>query len=260
MSTEVDNPSNIITADKFKAEMVGFRPKDKDKKGRDRVRIYNTECNKPLYIQTPKMWVPFGVQVLDPSAMDPPKQGPIKYQIQPSFNDEAPFHKEFKAELQRLDKMLTQACIDGEWYSEEDTDNNNPDVLASMQGPNVRETEPQADSKYKPLSYIRLKLQQDSDNGTFIPHVFYNGSKIPVDIAAPGESDPHGNPPTNEITDVISKGCSIKMILSAQTVYLMENNFGILWRPARILVYPRSSGSRFTGPKDMAIDDDEENW
>lgn len=185
----------VIMYKDFDASLLNFEPVAKNKMGGKMVKITYGPNKQPVRIQTPDLYLPFGVGTYTDD-----KTGEVVYSIDSAIKgiEENPKIKKFSEVLKAVDDAILKACAEKsvEWLGK----TMSMEVIKEFFRPLVK---PPKDPKYSPL--FKIKIPQGSQ-----PKVFDMSSpEIPRDL------------------DYISRGSTARFIVTIPSVWFVNKTFGV---------------------------------
>lgn len=206
----LNNNVTILYKD-FDPALINFEPVSKNKMGGKMVRITYGPSKLPIRIQTPEMYLPFGV-----SNYTDEKTGEVSQSIDAAFRGvkEDAKVKKFYDVMNAIDDKIIRACVDrsAEWLGKP----MGIDVIREFFRPLVK---PPKEEKYSPL--LKIKIAPLSRGGQ-MPKVF----------------DVHD---TAEAKDMayIMKGTVARLIITIPMVWFVNKTFGVSARLFQTAVVSR---------------------
>lgn len=199
MNTTTNNSSAVIMYKDFDPALINFEPVSKNKMGGKMVRMTYGPNKQPIKIQTPELYLPFGVGVYTDE-----KTGEVTQSIDAALKgiEENPRMKAFFDKVNNIDEAILQTCVErsSEWLGK----SMSKEVIREFFRPLVK---PPKDPKYSPLFKIKIIPLNKSKQ---MPKVF-----DVVSVDEPKE------------LDYIVKGTSAKFIISINSVWFVNKTFGV---------------------------------
>lgn len=226
--------NQIIRGSNFNTDDVKYSTVKVLDHGGKAVYIQYAGKSSKLYVQTEKMYMPFGVSVFDSD------RGP-KYTMELSFNemDEENKMKKFYNNMELLDKKIVndaeQNCL--AWFGKKLS----REILEEFYSPIIRRSinketgEP--DGKYPP----RIKVKLPYFNGKFSCK-FWNESKEEIDLTE------------SPIDTLLTKGSKAQVLLQCVGLWFTKSGFGCSWKAVQVKVEQNQSFDEY-----CFIDDEEYN-
>lgn len=234
--------TKVIKLRDFKPENVKFSTPRNNKHGGKAVYVnYDYEDGsgpKPLRIQMPKMKAPFGISGWDKSRADKKDTSPTE-----TSNDTLEFstgaHQEIIEKLQILDEMvIEQAVANSKEYFKKKYD----EAYIKMQYKSAvkfnENEDGEVDDKYPPR--LKTKLYKDEEFNYKLQ--VYDVDNKPLKVSV------------YNYNEVLPKGCECVALLECAGIWIINEKFGLSWRPAQMKVY--KSDFKLVG---CAIVEDEED-
>jgi hypothetical protein len=193
---------------KFDPKAIFFGAPKKNSQGGTFVPLVDATGNpKRFEVQTPVMHMPFGLNTYRKDAKDP-KSDIQAYYIEVSFrgmdSDEgmASFHQKMKA----LDAHVLDASMKNStaWFGRQKSKETLEDNYSAI----VRQKKEQ----YPPIMKTKVTLGRD---GNPIATFFDDAKPSPQQIS---------------VHDLAPPGCRVRLILSMDSVWFVNNTFGVTWR------------------------------
>jgi hypothetical protein len=188
--------SNVIMYKDFDASLINFDVASKNKMGGKMVRVTYGPNKQPLRIQSPDLYLPFGV-----GAYADEKTGEVVYSIDAALKgyQDNPKVKAFHEMLTAIDDRIVGTCVERspEWLGKP----MGREVVQEFFRPLVK---PPRDEKYSPLFKIKIT------NTGAPPRVF--------DMKDPG------NP---KDLDFVIKGSTARFIVTIPSVWFVNKTFGV---------------------------------
>lgn len=225
-----NNASQVIMYNEFDPANLNFEPVSKNKMGGKMVRITYGPNKQPVRIQTPDLYLPFGVGTFTDD-----KTGEVVYSIDAALKGfkENPKVIKFHEVLNSIDEKILQTCSESsvEWLGKQMS----MEVIREFFRPLIK---PPKDEKYSPL--FKIKITPVNKTGT-LPKVF--------DMADPA------NP---KDMDFVIKGSSARFIVTIPSVWFVNKTFGVSARlfQAAITSRPIQNESFAFSKEDGDEDDD----
>lgn len=195
----------------FDPSLINFEPVSKNKMGGKMVRITYGPTKQPIRIQTPELYLPFGVSVYTDE-----KSGEVSQSIDAAFRGykEDTRVKKFYDTMNAIDEKIVKACAErsSEWLGKPMS----MDVIREFFRPLVK---PPREEKYSPL--LKIKVASLNRNGQ-LPKVF--------DIEDVQEPKDMG---------YIMKGTVAKLIVTIPMVWFVNKTFGVSARLFQAAVVSR---------------------
>lgn len=199
---------NVLKSKDVNTEMINFSNVKKGKNSQS-VKIYYNK--KPMYLQLPKLSVPFGATDYN---------GNGKYVVDLSMagmnkDEDIKMLHDLLSEMD--DRIVEYACENSEeWFNGK----KNVEEVKKMYSSILRKS----NSDYPPT--YRVKMMKDKSD-KYTTEV-YNDKAEEIDLDE------------NDEKEVISKGCSMKSCVECLGVWFMNGKFGVSWRLVKAKVYPKS--------------------
>ena len=216
------NTADVLKLKNVDVSSVNFSSVKKGKNSQS-VKIYYSK--KPMYLQLPKLNVPFGASDYN---------GNGKYVVDLSMNgmDKDKDISMLHDVLYAMDGAVMGYAVENsvEWFGSE------------------------KDMEYVQSKYTRMLRQS---NGNFAPTFKVKIMKDKSDKYTAEVYDDKSEQVSlddNDVSEVLPKGCSVKTCVECLGVWFMNGKFGVSWRLVQAKVYPKSvklEGYSF-------VDDDEE--
>lgn len=170
--------------------------------------VISTQDDKPLRIQIPRMYMPFGVSGFTPEV------GQVKWNVDFSmngFDEEGNYVKKFYDTLRQIEEKIIRSVVD---QSEKIFDKSHTyDEIKAMFNSNIKES-----SGHAP----KFRVKVDTD--------IYDNLKANV-----FDSD------KNRLKDTVVNGLysrnSGKSIVELSSVYFLNKKFGITWKLYQLMVF-----------------------
>jgi hypothetical protein len=170
--------------------------------------VISTQDDKPLRMQIPRMYMPFGISGFTPEV------GNVKWNVDYSmngFDEEGNYIKRFYDTLRQIEEKIIQAVVD---QSEKIFDKvHTYDEIKSMFNSNIKESNGHAPK-------FRVKVDTD----------IYDNLKANVFSAD-----------KNRLKDTVVNGLysrnSGKSIVELASVYFLNKKFGITWKLYQLMVF-----------------------
>lgn len=212
MATTQSN-NNVILYKDFDPKLLNFDAASKNKMGGKSVRISYGPNKQPVRIQTPALYLPFGV-----SKYTDEKTGETTQSIDASFRglDTDPKMQTFYNIVKAIDEQVMTTCVERstEWLGKPMS----LDVIKEFFRPLVK---PPKDEKYSPLMKIKVVALP---GGGQMPKIFdARDTSTPVD----------GN------LDYFCKGSVAKFIVTIPSVWFVNKTFGVSARLFQSVVMSR---------------------
>ena len=232
--------TTILKTSTFKPENVQFSPLKKNKRGGG--AVYMNYLNKKtsethaIYIQTPKMYCPFGA-----SAYKKEDSNEVpKYSLQLSFKEDDGMVQELKGKFQGLDAFIVKEVLKNkEWQSTLGLGRSKltADMVSMLHSTIVKEPK-----KPEYPSTVNVKLPVKFGTEEFQTNV-YGKDKQKVELSY------------ENIEQVIPARCEVRALLQVSAVWLIGNKLGVTIRASQLVVYPSDT---LSGYSFMDSDDDED--
>jgi hypothetical protein len=192
--------NNVILYKDFDARLINFDVVSKNKMGGKIVRLSYGPTKQPVRIQTPVLYLPFGV-----SKYVDEKTGETTQSLDCAFRDmdNDPKMQAFYDTIQKVDDILLQTCVERstEWLGKPMS----ADVITEFFRPLIK---PPRDPKYSPLFKIKV-VPLPGTNA--LPKIFdMKDTTTPIDDL-----------------DYIVKGTSAKFIVTIPSVWFVNKTFGV---------------------------------
>ena len=234
----------VIKIKDFKLKNVKFSSTKQNKHGGKVVYInYDYEDGKPpkpLRIQMPKMKAPFGISGWDKDRADksdtsPTEQSNDTLELSISSGDEV------IEKLEELDsKAIEEAIANSKEYFKKKFDA----TYIKMQFKSAikfnENDEGERDGKYPP----RLKTKLYKDKNSNYKLQLFNSAKELVNVDVYNHSE------------VLPKGCECVTILECAGIWIINDKFGLSWRPVQMKVH--KSDLKLSGYSFIADEDNED--
>lgn len=213
----------VIMYKDFDASLLNFDVVSKNKMGGKMVRMTYGPNKQPVRIQTPDLYLPFGVGVYTDE-----KTGEVTQSIDAAIKgiEDNPKVIKFHEVMNAIDDKILKTCVDKsvEWLGKSMTS----EVIKEFFRPLVK---PPKDPKYSPL--FKIKITQGTK-----PKLF--------DIAAPD---------VPKDVDYIVKGSTARFIVTIPSVWFVNKTFGVSARLFQAAVTTRpAQNDNFA-----FVDEDEED-
>jgi hypothetical protein len=231
----------IVKAKDFKPENVRFSTPKANKHGGKVVYVnYDYEDGsspKTLRIQMPRMKAPFGVSGWD--GKDKKDNSPSETSndtLELSFNDE---DKDLIEKFERLDDLAIEAgALNSKEFFKKKFDKEALKLFYKQTIKHNEDEEGERDNKYPPR--LKTKLSKDKDY-RYTAQIFTpEKERVLMDI--------------HNYAEVIPKGSECVTIIECSGIWIINEKFGLSWRPAQTKVY--ISDNKLSGYS--FIDDDED--
>lgn len=212
---------------------------------------------KKLYMQTPDMYVPYGMSQFQAKEGEEKKPNEnASWSLDLSFageNDNSDL-KDLHENLEKIEDILVDAAHEGKWFldkkSKDKSKRNNSiskDMLRNYISDQVRYSKATEDDGKTPKYPPTMKVKVPCYNGTFSCDIF-DETKTQITDRPPNE--------------VLVKGCSAKCLLECGAVYLGGNKITLTWKLSQAKVRQsaiRVSGYGFIDSDDEGDEDGESN-
>lgn len=207
-----NNASTVILYKDFDPNLINFDVASKNKMGGKSVRITYGPNKQPVRIQTPTLYLPFGV-----SKYTDEKTGESTLSLDSSFRniDTDPKIQAFHEMVKRIDELVLKTCVERstEWLGKPMS----ADVIREFFRPLVK---PPKDPKYSPLFKVKV-----------VP--------LPGSKAMPKMFDARDTSNPIEDIDYIIKGTEAKFIITIPSVWFVNKTFGVSARLFQAVVVSR---------------------
>ena len=227
----------IVKYNKLNVDHVTFTDPKQNRYGGKTVGVKYK--NKTLVLQTPKMYLPYGLseyQVKDTSGNP---TGDVKYSLDMSFNgwnkpgDSSV--KTFYKNMKNMDELLLQKGLTNRvaWFKSK---SHTREVVEALFSPVVRMSKDretgETTDKWPPTMKAKLYCNKD---GSFKCET-YNSAREQVDFL-----------------ENVTKGCYVQALVSCSGVWFAGGKYGVTWNLKQMIVHPplRITGYSF-------LDDDED--
>lgn len=215
----------VIKLDKFKTENVRFSSPRANKHGGKVVYInYDYEDGnppKPLRIQMPKMKAPFGISGWDKDRTDKSETSPTE---QSNDTLELSIGQELSVveKLEKLDDLIVQQAVtNSKEYFKKKYDNNYIKNIFKSPLKFSENEDGERDEKYPPR--IKTKLYKDTDFSYKMQ--IFDSNKKPVKMSV------------YNYPEIMPKGSECVCLLECAGVWIINDKFGLSWKPAQMIVY-----------------------
>jgi hypothetical protein len=216
-----------------KLEFASSPTENRGGKGKSVNARYN---GKPFYLQTPKMFNAWGLDISQKKDANGNPEGDPKYYLRLSFGGKggiqptktkAKFHKL----MYDMDQSLRGACVDNalKWFKEK-PESLTDDVLNNMVATQVKQSvDPEtmeADGKY--ADNVRFRIPFNTEEGVFPKYIEVydeHGQRVKTDTV-------------EEMSQALMKRCKVVCILRLSGVYLAGGKVGYSWRVWHMQVFP----------------------
>ena len=234
--------TKVIKLRDFKPENIKFSSLRTTKHGGKIVYInydYNDgQSAKPLRIQMPKMKTPFGISGWDKDRADKKDSSPTENSndtLELSLGD----NKEIIEKLEKMDEMIIKQAIENskEYFKKKYADDYVRLQYKSALKFNENE-EGDRDNKYPPRLKTKLYKGNDYEYKTQV----FNTDKELLKIDIYNHSE------------ILPKGSECVALLECAGIWVINEKFGVSWRPAQMKVY--KSDTKLSG---YSFIDDEED-
>ncbi len=236
----------VIKLNEFKPENVKFSSPKQNKHGGKVVYInydYEDGCGpKPLRIQLPRLKAPFGISGWDKDRADKKDTSPTE-----NSNDTLEFsigdHKELLAKFEKVDELaIEQGVINSKDFFKKKFEESY--IRMQYKSPiKFNENEDgERDDKYPPR--LKTKLYKDTEYNYKIQA--FNSEKQLVNISVYNQNE------------TFPKGCECIVLLECAGIWIINDKFGVSWRPAQMKIY--KSDIRLQGYSFLEEEDDEEGY
>lgn len=193
------NNNNVILYKDFDPSLLNFEPVTKNKMGGKMVRITYGPSKQQVRIQTPELYLPFGVGTYTDE-----KTGEVSQSLDVAFRGYQDNEKvaKFYNVMQAFDHKVIDTCVERsvEWMGK----TMSSEVIREFFRPMVK---PPKDEKYSPLMKIKITTLNQSGQ---MPKIF--------DLNNQGQ--------TRDLSYVL-KGTVAKFIITIPTVWFVNKNFGV---------------------------------
>lgn len=194
---------------------------------------------KTLMVQTPKMYLPYGLGEYQVKDSNGNPTGDVKYSLDMSFkgwDSEGPSAvKTFYENMQKLDGRLVDEGVANRvsWFKSK---NHTKEVVEALYSPALRFSKDretgEVTTKWPPT--MKAKVYQAPD-GSFKAET-YNDKRVPV-----------------EFRPSVVKGCYVQALVSCSSVWFAGGKFGMTWQVRQMIVHPPM---RLTGFSFLVDEDD----
>ncbi len=233
----------VIKLNEFKPENVKFSSPKQNKHGGKVVYInydYEDGCGaKPLRIQLPRLKAPFGISGWDKDRADKKDTSPTE-----NSNDTLEFsigdHKELLAKFEKVDELaIEQGVINSKDFFKKKFEESY--IRMQYKSPiKFNENEDgERDDKYPPR--LKTKLYKDTEYNYKIQA--FNSEKQLVNISVYNQNE------------TFPKGCECIVLLECAGIWIINDKFGVSWRPAQMKIY--KSDIRLQGYSFLEEEDEE---
>jgi hypothetical protein len=207
-----NNMNNVILYKDFDPTLLNFDAVNKNKMGGKSVRVTYGPNKQPVRIQTPALYLPFGV-----SKYVDEKTGEVSHSVDASFKgmEEDTKISQFYKIIKAIDDRVLQTCVErsAEWLGK----TMGPDVISEFYRPLVK---PPRDEKYSPLFKIKIVPLPGSKT---MPKIF--------DV-----KDVHASV---DSLDYVTKGSTAKFIVTVPSIWFVNKTFGASSRLFQMVVMSR---------------------
>lgn len=207
---------------------------------------------KPFYLQTPKMFNAWGLDVSQSKDANGNPEGDPKYYVRLSFgsrNDSTPKNTKakFHSLMHGMDGELKKACVANslKWFKEK-PESLTEDVLNNLVNTQVKQSlgeDMEPDGQYP--DNVRFRIPFSNETQTFPNYVEVydeNGVRVKTDTV-------------EEMSQVVMKKCKIVAIVMLSGVYIAGGKVGYNWRIRHMQVFPPADA--LSG---FAIQDEEDEY
>lgn len=235
----------VIKLKEFNPEHVKFSAPKQNKHGGKVVYInYDYQDGsgpKPLRIQLPRMKAPFGISGWDKDRADKKDTSPTEQSndtLELSIGD----HKELIEKFEKVDQMAIQQGISNskDFFKKKFEASYIKMQYKSAIKFNENE-DGERDDKYPPR--LKTKLYKDSEFNYKMQ--IFNSDKQLVNVSVYNQNE------------VLPKGCECIALLECAGIWIINEKFGISWRPAQMKVF--KSDVRLEGYSFLEDGDDQED-
>lgn len=226
----------IIRYNKFNTSKVTFTEMKQNRYGGKTVGVkYN---GKSLVLQTPKMYLPYGLSEYQVKDINGNATGDVKYSLDLSFkgwNDEGDTPtKTFYNNMNKLDELLVSQGVENRvtWFKSK---THTKEVIEALYSSGVRLSKDrhtgEVTDKWPPT--MKVKAWRN-DNGSFKCET-YNTNREQVDFE-----------------ETVVKGCYVQALISCSSVWFAGGKFGLSWQVRQMIVHPpmRITGYSFLDDED----------
>jgi hypothetical protein len=216
-----------------KLEFAASPTDNKGGKGKSVNARYN---GKPFYLQTPKMFNAWGLDVSQKKDANGNPEGDPKYYLRLSFGGKngvqaTKTKAKFHALMNDMDKSLRTACVDNalKWFKEK-PESLTDDVLSNMVATQVKQSvdsetmEP--DGKY--ADNVRFRIPFNTEEGVFSNYIEVydeHGQRVKTNSV-------------EEMSRALMKRSKVVCILRLTGVYIAGGKVGYSWRVCHMQVFP----------------------
>lgn len=237
--TQLTNMEQIIRYNKFDASKVTFTDMKQNRYGGKTVGLkYN---GKALVLQTPKMYLPYGLSEYHVKDSNGNSTGDVKYSLDLSFKgwneDGNTTTKVFYENMNAFDERLVAQGVENRvgWFKSK---SHTKEVIQALYSSAVRLSKDketgEVTDKWPPT--MKAKVWR-KDDGSFRCET-YSAAREQVDFE-----------------ESVVKGCYVQALVSCSGVWFAGGKFGVSWQVRQMIVHPPM---RITGYSFLEDEDDVE--
>lgn len=226
----------VIRYNKLNMNNVTFTEMKANRYGGKTVGVkYN---GKTMVVQTPKMYLPYGLSEFHVKDSNGNNTGDVKYSLDLSFkgwNDEGSSPtKTFYENMKKLDELLVAKGVENRvaWFKSK---SHTKEVVKALYSSAVRMSKDRETGEVTDKWPPTMKAKVYNYDGTFKCDA-YNAKREPVDFS-----------------ENVTKGCYVQALVSCNSVWFAGGKFGVTWSMRQLIVHPPM---RITGYSFLEDEDD----
>ena len=234
----------VIRYNKLNTDKVTFTDMKTNRYGRKTVGVkYN---GKTLVVQTPKMYLPYGLSEYHVKDSNGNNTGDVKYSLDLSFkgwNDEGSSPtKTFYEKMSEMDNLIVSKGLENRvsWFKSK---SHTKEVIEALYSSSVRMSKDRETGEVSTKWPPTMKAKVYNYDGNFKCDA-YNAKREQVDFE------------TN-----VTKGCYVQALVSCNSVWFAGGKFGVTWSMRQLIVHPpmRITGFSFLEDEDDLTANDDNN-